>query len=90
MIGRVSRAGQIRRLATVAVAVILAAAAMGVSCDENAQAVFRQSATNNIGEGVKQFLGGDTETGVNTIVTATIDGLVDSIVAAGDGPPAAK
>lgn len=90
MIKRIRTAGHIRRWATAGLTLALAGSSMGISCDQDAQAVFRQSATNSLGEGVKQVLGGDAETGLNTIVTATIDGLVDSIVAAGDGPPAAK
>jgi hypothetical protein len=74
------------KLAVAAGIVTLLASTMGLSCDQDAQAVFRQSATHSIGEGVKQFLGGDPEQAVNTIVSATIDGLAAGIEQAGDGP----
>ena len=45
----------------------------GASCDSDAQADFRQEATQSIGQGVK------------TIVDAVIDGFVAAIVNAGDG-----
>ena len=45
----------------------------GTGCDSDAQADFRQEATESIGEGVK------------TIVDAVIDGFVAAIVNAGDG-----
>jgi len=45
----------------------------GVSCDSNAAASFRESATGPIGDGVK------------TIVDAVIDGAVAAIKDAGDG-----
>lgn len=65
---------------------ILMAAALTAGCDHDAETVFRQTATEPIGEGVKTFLGGDPELGVGEIVTAIIDGAVASIVQAGDGP----
>lgn len=64
----------------------VASGTLGLSCDSDAQAVFRQSATSQIGQGVKEFLGGNSDQAVATIAGATIDGLVDSIVQAGDGP----
>ena len=48
-------------------------AALGTGCDSDAQADFRQEATESIGQGVK------------TIVDAIMDGYVAAIVNAGDG-----
>jgi hypothetical protein len=80
----------LRALAFGAVGLLISSGNMGVSCDSDAQAVFRQTATTSLGQGVKEFLGGDPDQAVNTLVTATIDGVVASVVQAGDGPPASK
>lgn len=63
---------------------------LAVSCDQDAQAVFRQTATGGIAQGVKEVLDGNSDQGMGTIVDAAIDGLVASIQQAGDGPPAEK
>lgn len=47
---------------------------MGLSCDSDAAATFRQTATGPIGEGVK------------TIVNGVLDGWIAAIQEAGDGP----
>lgn len=80
----------IRPAAAFGCSVLLIFGVMGLSCDQDAQAVFRQTATGSIGDGVKQFLDGDGEQAANTILEAAIDGLVASIREAGDGPPPAK
>lgn len=79
-----------RPVAIAGLCATLALGAMGLSCDQDAQAVFRQTATGTIGSGVKQFLDGDGEQAVNTILGAAIDGLVASIQQAGDGPAPVK
>jgi len=58
--------------AFVATAILIGAT--GVSCDDDAASVFRQETTAAIGDGVK------------TIVDALIDGAVETIIQAGDGP----
>lgn len=68
----------------------LLAGVMGVSCDENAQAVFRQSATEPIASGIKAVLSGNPADGIGAIVSAAIDGWAESIIQAGDGPAPAK
>lgn len=60
--------------------------AMGVSCDQNAQAVFRQTATQPIANGVKTLVGGDPAGGVTTALEGVLDGVVAAILQAGDGP----
>lgn len=59
-------------LAVLACAALLTATA-GLSCDDNADADFRQSATQAIGSGIK------------TIANGLIDGWVNAILNAGDG-----
>lgn len=78
------------RIVKACCAAALLAPTLAVSCDQDAQAVFRQTATGGIGQGVKQWLGGDAEQAVGTIMSATIDGLVASIEQAGDGPGVQK
>ncbi len=68
------------------VAGALVAGVLPFSCDQNAQAVFRQAVTVPIGDGVKTALAGDPQAGVASIVGAVIDGAVASIVQAGKGP----
>ena len=51
----------------------LLAGTMGLECDSDAGAVFRQTATSDIGAGVK------------TILDAVVDGVVAAIEEAGDG-----
>jgi hypothetical protein len=68
----------------------LLAGTMGISCDHDAQTVFRQTSTDAIGEGVKTILSGNPEEGVADIVTAGIDGLVASIEQAGRGTTSTK
>jgi len=63
-----------RRSASVFVAAAVLAGAMGLECDQDARAVFRQEATPAIGEGVK------------TIVNGVLDGWIDAVIEAGDGP----
>jgi len=67
-------------------ALLLAMANMGIGCDHDGQTVFRQTATAEIGEGVKLFLGGNSEQAVTTIMNAAVDGVVASIQQAGRGP----
>jgi len=78
------------RALAIGAGLLVASASLGVSCDHDAQTVFRQTATANIGQGVKELLSGDSDQAVNTIVNAAIDGVVASIIQAGDGPPASK
>jgi hypothetical protein len=47
---------------------------MGASCDSEAAAVFRSTATSEIGEGVR------------TIMNGVLDGLIAAVEEAGDGP----
>ena len=65
-------------------------ASLGVGCDQDAEAVFRQSATESIAGGVKTALAGDAPAGLGQIVSAIIDGAAASIVQAGDGPSVAQ
>ncbi len=50
----------------------LAMSVMGVSCDGDAAAVFRQTATSSIGAGIK------------TILDGIVDGVVAAVESAGD------
>jgi len=68
------RGGFGRSAATGLVFLGLLVGVTGSGCDSDAQADFRQEATESIGQGVK------------TIVDAMIDGFVAAIVNAGDGP----
>lgn len=52
--------------------------AMGLSCDQDAQAVFRQTAVPEIASGLKSEFGG-------TFFDAVVDGLSAAILSAGDG-----
>lgn len=52
---------------------ITATASMGLGCDSAARAVFRDTATESIGEGVR------------TIVNGMLDGFIAAIQEAGDG-----
>lgn len=71
---------------TVAAALVLLSSAMlGLDCSGEVRSVFRQTATQGIGEGVKQFLGGEPDQAVETIMFATVDGLVAGIEQAGSG-----
>ena len=74
---RVSCRGLTGRLCRPAsVGLVLAAiliGAMGLDCDSDAAAVFRQQATSGITSGVK------------TILDATVDGIAAAIQQAGDG-----
>ncbi|MBI4578826.1 MAG: hypothetical protein HY718_03935 [Planctomycetes bacterium] len=87
---RPSTAGGIGRPVAAIIAATLVVTTCGVSCDQNAQAVFRQTATEPIAEGIKTFLAGDPQAGVGMIVSGAIDGAVASIIEAGDGPTAAQ
>lgn len=62
-----------RRVGRALLALALAAGATGFSCDSDAAATFRQTATDDIGQGVK------------TIVDGVLDGLIAAIQDAGDG-----
>ncbi len=66
--------GTWRRAALGLALTAIVAGSMGLSCDADAQADFRQTATQAVGDGVK------------TIVNGLIDGLVTAITNAGDGP----
>ncbi len=56
----------------------LALSVMGVSCDGDAAAVFRQTATSSIGAGIK------------TILDGIVDGVVAAVETRGDGTSSAK
>ena len=56
------------------VAAAILVGATGASCDNDAAAVFRQETTASIGNGVK------------IIVDALMDGAIETIIQAGDGP----
>jgi hypothetical protein len=74
----------------IAVLGVLSVCSMGLSCDQDAQAVFRQTATEPIAGGIKTTLAGDAQTGIAAIVAGAIDGVTASILAAGDGSTTAK
>ncbi len=72
--GQRSCSGRLRR--SVGLGLLLSAillGATGLSCDDDAAAVFREEATSAIGAGVK------------TIVNGILDGLIAAVEAAGDG-----
>lgn len=73
------------RTTAAAVLMLLSSAMLGMDCSGEVRSVFRQTATRDIGEGVKQFLGGEPDQAVETIMFATVDGLVAGIEQAGGG-----
>ena len=71
---RISFANHLRQpLASLLIAAAVLLGCTGLACDTDAQATFRQTATDAIGSGIK------------TIMDSIIDGMVAAVEQAGDG-----
>jgi hypothetical protein len=77
------RSRALRSAAGAVLVLLLSSAILGTNCDGHMTNAFRQTATRDIGQGLKEFLGGNPDQAVETIMFAAVDGLVAGIEQAG-------